>query len=130
MHIVLPFSLYEQAQHLPTVYHVTPTRNLNSILEKGIEPRIGPRSRRLGEKIPGIYCFPTIDDIEDALDNWLFYEFSESTLFALIRIWIPGNVRSSQEVEWEIILHGAVPSSNIKVLSRDLGNEKCLDRFR
>lgn len=130
MHHLLPSPLHEQTQYLPTVYHVTPTRNLNSIQKKGIEPRIGPRSRRLGERTPGIYCFPTIDDIEDALDNWLFDEFSEATPLALLRIWIPGVVRSSQKVEWEIILHDTVPPSNIKVLSRDLGNEKSLERFR
>lgn len=41
----------EHAQNEPIsgeIYHVTPTRNLESIFRKGLRPQIGPRSELLG----------------------------------------------------------------------------------
>ena len=52
-------------------YHVTPARNLPSIQEKGLLPTIGERSLALGEGQEAVYLFPSREDVDNALSNWL-----------------------------------------------------------
>ncbi|WP_386416671.1 hypothetical protein [Stutzerimonas stutzeri] len=66
--------LNEQAQSEPIsgeIYHVTPTRNLESIFRDGLRPQIGPRSELLGEAREMVYFFGSMQAVEDALSNWL-----------------------------------------------------------
>ena len=53
------------------VYHVTPTSNLDSIQEHGLQPRIGPLAELAGETEPRIYVFCSLEAMTTALDNWL-----------------------------------------------------------
>ena len=53
------------------VFHVTPTSNLESIQEHGLQPRIGPLADLAGETEPRIYVFCSLDAMTPALDNWL-----------------------------------------------------------
>lgn len=53
------------------IYHVTPTRNLESIFRDGLRPQIGPRSVLLGEAKERVYFFASMLAVEDALSNWL-----------------------------------------------------------
>lgn len=64
----------EHAQSEPIsgeIYHVTPTRNLESIFRDGLRPQIGPRSELLGEAKEMVYFFGSMQAVEDALSNWL-----------------------------------------------------------
>lgn len=54
-----------------TAFHVTLVDNIPSILERGLEPRIGERSAQIGEKVPRVYLFPSRGYCEDALMGWL-----------------------------------------------------------
>ena len=53
------------------LYHVSLLRNLKSIMKVGLEPRIGERSKEIGETEKAVYLFPTIDDMNCALGQWL-----------------------------------------------------------
>lgn len=53
------------------IFHVTPTRNMESIFREGLRPQIGPRSALLGERKEMVYFFSTMLAVEDALSNWL-----------------------------------------------------------
>ena len=53
------------------IYHVTPTRHLESIFRDGLQPQIGPRSALLGEAKEMVYFFGSMLAVEDALSNWL-----------------------------------------------------------
>lgn len=57
-------------------YHVTPKSNLPSILKNGLIPTIGERSKLL-ETIPKVYLFPSKENLETALLNWLGEEFED-----------------------------------------------------
>ncbi len=65
-------------------YHVTPESNLHSILKNGLIPTIGERSKLL-ETIPRVYLFPSKENLETALYNWLgeAFEDLEEDLFIL-----------------------------------------------
>lgn len=51
------------------VYHLTSKRNLSSILKNGLIPKIGPRSKFIGENKKRIYFFKDIDDIKKCYKN-------------------------------------------------------------
>lgn len=65
----------QPAQSVPAssgeVYHVTPTRNLESIFRDGLLPQIGPRSAVLGETKALVYFFGSMLAVEKALTHWL-----------------------------------------------------------
>lgn len=50
-------------------YHVTRRGNVKSIMSKGLIPRV-PKDI-IGGDVKGVYLFPSIDDVENALYNWL-----------------------------------------------------------
>lgn len=52
-------------------FHITIKENLDSILSKGIEPRIGRNSIALGETENRVYCFIDKKSMEEALMNWM-----------------------------------------------------------
>ena len=59
------------------IYHVTPTRNLDSIIREGLRPMIGPRSVLIGEVTEKVYFFGTMHAVEGALSNWLGEELDK-----------------------------------------------------
>lgn len=96
-------------------FHVTPARNIDAILASGLIPAIGERSTELGEAAPAIYLFPTIEDAEDAVGNWLGESFDEDEELALFAVDIT-DIPYVQEVEWEIIVSEAVSADRMEVL--------------
>lgn len=103
-----------------TFYHVTVSENLESIMEKGLVPSVGERSEQLGEGA-SIFLFPSQEDAEDAVANWLGDQFDEDTAFALLEIYIPVEIEihRSENVDWEVSVHDPIPPNCIKVLSKD-----------
>ncbi len=108
-------------------YHVTPARNVARILREGLVPRIGPRSRRLGEPVACVYVFPTAEDLSCALDNWLLDEFGEDAILALLEVDVPEDVRRADGAGYEGALLDPVPPVALRVLHRDLGDVADLD---
>lgn len=67
-------------------YHITEKRNLASIQEKGLVPSVGPRSKDLGEPENVVYFFRSLEDVDNALLNWLgeWYEDYEDEIDLVI----------------------------------------------
>ena len=76
-------------------YHVTLKSNLKSILEKGLYPQIGTLSELCNETEERIYLFPSIEDMENALGNWLGEEinklYGEDIDCCSLKITLPDN---------------------------------------
>ncbi len=51
-------------------FHMTPRKNLDSILKNGLIPAIGERSADCEESIPVVWLFPCFENMENALMNW------------------------------------------------------------
>lgn len=70
-------------------YHVAKKANLLSILRRGLIPQVGVRSASPTsdghplENIRRIYLFPSKEDCETALDQWLGDEFEDVEEFGL-----------------------------------------------
>lgn len=53
-----------------TFYHVSEKKNLESIMQNGLIPQVGERSKELNEE-SSVFLFPTKEDMEFALGQWL-----------------------------------------------------------
>lgn len=96
-------------------YHVTPARNLAKISKKGLMPAIGERSAKL-ENNPAIYLFNTLEDVSNALMNWLSDEFDEEQL-ALLKVSLDTPPADSH---YETVIDSVIPPDKIKVLTKDI----------
>lgn len=105
-------------------YHVTLLSNLESILKDGLLPKVGERSMQARESKPAVYLFPSIEDMEDALMNWLgdlFIDFyGENTPLAVLEVNLPlGFPIKKGEVEYESISEVTIPPIYISFIREE-----------
>lgn len=95
-------------------YHVTEAENLASIMRDGLMPSIGARSKALGETCEVIYFFPTEEDMDNALSNWLGEEF-EDVEIAILAVASDSIVEG--DVPYEHVSETAIAPECITVVS-------------
>lgn len=54
-----------------TLYHVTPSRNIASILKDGLIPQVGKYAKEMGEDTPAVFLFPCMEDAQEMKAVWL-----------------------------------------------------------
>ena len=98
-------------------FHVSPKKHLNSIQSKGLIPKIGPRAKLLGESNKSIYLFPSKDDVDTALMNWLGDELDDEDIIIMV-IDLAG---IDYQIEgYEIILTEVIdPSRIMKIMDEE-----------
>lgn len=106
---------------MKTYYHVTLKKNLESILNNGLLPKIGELSRLCDEKEKRIYLFPSLNDMETALGNWLGIElndlYGESTECCSLKITLPNDFPIAEgETEYECYSYVPIDKKYIKYL--------------
>lgn len=95
-------------------FHITRAKDVPSILASGLEPRIGPRSRRVCEFIPAVFLFKDRNSIEDGVMNWLGDFFKEDEPLAILEINIPSEYTLADSPHsWEIKLYDLIPPQYI-----------------
>jgi hypothetical protein len=108
--------------HDRTFYHVTLSENLGSIMEKGLVPTVGDRSKKLNEQAC-VFLFPDRDSAEDALSGWLGDQFDEDEdiTFALLEVTLPPEieVQKTEGIDWEAYTTRVIPPECIRIVSRD-----------
>lgn len=82
------------------LYHVTKKENYDSIMKNGLIPMIGERSEQL-ESADGVYMFPTLEDMETALGQWLGWEFEDDEELYALSITLPVNFPLEETCEFE-----------------------------
>ena len=98
------------------MYHVTPTKNVEAIQKEGLIPKIGERSRSVGEKQKGVYLFKSANDVDDALAGWLGEEFPEDEPLSILKVKVPIGAKSLRGAsEYEHIHREPIPPQNISV---------------
>lgn len=105
-------------------YHVTLMENLDCIMKEGLVPTIGERSIDCGESEELVYMFPSLEDMENALYNWLgeWYNdnYGEDIKLAALEINLPDSFPIYDgEVEYEVISREVIPSKFIKFLREE-----------
>ena len=102
---------------LPTLYHITPADNKDSIMKKGLIPQVGERSARAGETSPAIYLFPSIEDAEQALLGWLGEEIGDEELLFL-ELNLPQSYKDSLHKEgFEVLCRKPISPKYIRMFS-------------
>jgi hypothetical protein len=100
-------------------YHVTPTKNVPSIMSEGLKPQQGSRSERMTDH--GIFLFKDMEDMEDALVNWLGDEFEEDESLTLLGVELPLDADIAPEaVGFEVNVLSPIPPQYIQIVSEDL----------
>lgn len=104
-----------------TFYHITYTENLPSILQRGLLPSVGERSRRMGET-SAVFMFPSRDEAETALMNWLGEELDDSKAVALLELTLMPEieVKETKGAEFEVYTKNRIPPECIRVLEKNL----------
>lgn len=80
-------------------YHVTPKRNIASILADGLIAQIGERSEEIGEQQEAIYLFPNVEEMNNALANWLGECFEEEEELIILQLDLPDDFPVYREVD-------------------------------
>jgi hypothetical protein len=104
-----------------TCWHVTPAGNVRGILKNGLQPRIGPRSKSVGEDRPLIYVFSSERELESAIRGWLGVAYRRGTTLSIIEMTIPLDWLGWSERRdiFENILERPVPPSMIRLVAAD-----------
>lgn len=110
--------LYESMTSLE-LYHITPTSNIPQILKHGLIPSLGNRSS-LMENENRIYMFGSMEDVENAVSNWLGDEFDEDVPLSLLKISLPPSWPLGKEA-FEYTTSKPIPSNLITVLNKNYG---------
>lgn len=102
------------------LFHISPTKYEKSILNKGLEPRIGDSSKEAGETEPKVYFYGNINDVNDGLNKWMSDKDENLTIF---EITIPKDFdiyKSYDEYQkdWEWISFKHIPKNYINVYKR------------
>lgn len=101
-----------------TAFHVSYTKNEESIINNGLIPQTGDRSAKLNDA-QGIYLFKTMDDVENALMNWLGDELDEDEPITIFQVVIPEPSKLlNTNAEYELVYNGIIPPKYIKVYDR------------
>jgi len=104
-------------ESITKVWHVTEARNIPSIMQKGLEPRIGKSSRQAKETESAIYVFPDQTSMIDAITNWLG---DETYRQAVLELTVPKSWVIESDIRWESRILQPVPPSMIKVVVSDI----------
>lgn len=103
-----------------TYYHVTPTRNVKSIMKHGLKPSVGKSSEKMDEK-PGTFLFKKKEDAHDAVMNWLGDEHDEDEPLTMLKVKVPKHIKVHKtEAGYERKVHHHIPAEHISH-EEDLG---------
>jgi hypothetical protein len=111
--------LYESMSKM-LVYHVTSKRHLPTIYQNGLTLKIPEDYGEDGDEI-GIYCFPSMDDVENAMMNWLGerieeWEEEEQTEYQEICLVLDISnlkIKEKHNIDYEIIVKEPISSDRI-----------------
>jgi len=101
---------------MKTFYHVTPKKNIKSIMKYGLIPKIGSRSKKLKEE-RCVFLFPSIEVMECALEQWFGECFSEKTTLAALEVAVPDDFPiQDSTVGYEKVSKIPIPPAYIKMI--------------
>ena len=108
------------------IYHVTPTRHLESIFRDGLQPQIGPRSALLGEAKEMVYFFGSMLAVEDALSNWLGEALDDEPGAISVLAVDRSGLHLVSDAGYELACLRLVPPENISLAFQD--HEPAVDK--
>ncbi|MGI1189104.1 hypothetical protein ACRCRN_34140 [Pseudomonas aeruginosa] len=99
----------------PSVFHITPSENVPSILANGLTPQIGPRSIACNEREPRTFFFTSVTAAETALCSWLGEELEDCPSLSLLLV-DPHQIALNPDAGYEVYCTLPVPPEQITLL--------------
>ena len=97
-------------------YHITPKRNLPSIMKHGLIPQAGKRSKQLKEE-EAVFLFPSLEDLGNALCNWFGDCFDEDEILVSLEVHLPDSFPvENGAVGYEKISKTVIPPCYVRLL--------------
>jgi len=94
-------------------YHITPTKNVKSIMRNGLQPSI-PKDMN---DVEGVYLFVSVEAAEEALMNWLGDRFDEDEDLTMLKVDSSGVTSTSQKnAEYEIIANNKIEPQFVSIV--------------
>ena len=114
-------SVVRENADLVRCWHVTPVGSVRGILKNGLEPRVGPRSKSVGEDVPQIYVFTSWKELVGAVNGWLGVAYRKGVRMAVLELNVPSDWLgwSGRRDISENIIKREVPPTMIKVAIPD-----------
>lgn len=103
-------------------FHVTPRKNLSAIQKEGLLAQIGDRSQEAKEEAEAVFLFPSKEDMDNALLNWLGEAFEEEDELIILQIDLPADFPvkrdedSNGELMYEAYSYKNVPPEYISAI--------------
>jgi hypothetical protein len=115
-------AMEEEPTQQPVYYHVTLTDNLKSIMERGLMPSVGERSKKIGEPA-AVFLFPSEEDAETAVGSWLGDEVDEDEPLALLRVTVPPEIKveQTQGADFDCWSRERIPPECIQIVDKNFG---------
>lgn len=107
-------------------YHVTLGKSVPNILARGLQPRIGPRSKELGEVERAVFMYKSRRDCKEGLAGWFGGVFfnDEISDMVVLELDIGKDVLTRKENEGEIfVLELIAPNSVKRIWSKDFSED-------
>ena len=97
------------------LYHVTPSKNVKSILTVGLEPRIGKASKKNDEKQLCVYLFTSLEWVKEGIETWLGEVYWNEDL-SVLSINATAEELGGEVNSGEVLVNRLIPSAYIKEL--------------
>lgn len=107
-------------------YHVTLGKSVPNILARGLQPRLGPRAKELGEVERAVFMYKSKKDCKDGLAGWfggVFFNEDASDM-VILELDIGKDVLARKENEGEIFVLELIPARAVKrIWSKNFADE-------
>lgn len=99
-------------------FHVTELSSTKQILQMGLQPMIGPRSRACREPRPAVWLFPDWDSMLDGM-NWLPGQFEDNQQLVVLEIDLSDlSIEIDEDVGWEISCPVLIGPQRIRAVTK------------
>ena len=97
------------------LYHVTPSENVENILNVGLIPSIGDASQQNGEDRPRVYLFTSLKWVKEGIETWLGEVYWNKDL-SVLSINSTAKKLCGEKCGGEVLVEKPIPPSLIKEL--------------
>ena len=103
-------------------FHITIEHFLPSILEEGLQPKIGPRAEESGANEPAVYLYATGNDVKKAMNLWFGTRISEgASAIRILEVNLMDVDAHKMPGNGEIIVHTEIPADRfIRMFDADM----------
>jgi hypothetical protein len=112
-------------------YHITLRKSVPNILARGLQPRLGPRAKELGEVEKVVFLYKTKKDCKDGLQGWFGGCFFGDDIeeMVILELNLGKDILASKEQDGEFLVLELISERAIKKIWTKDFNDDITDIF-